>query len=138
MNLTANWNYPTSISFGPGRIRELAAACLRFGMTRPLLVTDAGLAKMPMIAAAMEGLKAAGLDAVLFHDVAPNPVAENVAAGVAAYKAASHDGVIAFGGGSALDAGKAIAFMSGQIRPLWDFEDIGDNYARASVAGIAP
>ncbi len=138
MNLTSNWNYPTSISFGPGRIGELSAACLRFGITRPLLVTDAGLAKMGMIAAAMAGLKAAGLDAALFQDVAPNPVAENVTAGVAAYKAGRHDGVIAFGGGSALDAGKAIAFMSGQIRPLWDFEDIGDNYARASVAGIAP
>lgn len=138
MNLTSNWNYPTSISFGPGRIGELSAACLRFGITRPLLVTDAGLAKMGMIAAAMAGLKAAGLDAALFHDVAPNPVAENVAAGVAAYKAGRHDGVIAFGGGSGLDLGKMVAFMSGQTRPLWDYEDVGDWWTRADASGIAP
>ena len=138
MNLTSNWNFPTSIKFGPGRIRELPAICSANNIHRPLLVTDAGLAKMPMIATAMQSLADSGLQAALFHGVAPNPTAENVSAGVAAFKAGRHDGVIAFGGGSALDAGKAIAFMSGQTRPLWDFEDIGDNFARADLAGIAP
>ena len=138
MTVTANWNYPAPIKFGAGRIRELPALCLAHGITRPLLVTDAGLAGLPMVANALDLLKHAGLQTALFSDVAPNPAAQNVTAGVAAYKAGAHDGVVAFGGGSALDAGKAIAFMSGQIRPLWDFEDVGDNFSRALVSGIAP
>ena len=134
MLLTANWNYPTLIKFGPGRIRELNALCRASGILRPLLVTDAGLANMPMVANVLKTLPDAGL----FCDVAPNPVAENVTAGVAAYRMGGHDGVVALGGGSAMDAGKAIAFMSGQSRPLWDFEDIGDNFLRADPHGIAP
>ena len=135
---TTSWNYPTPIKFGVGRIAELPAFCQSAGIRRPLLVTDKGLAGLPMIADAMAGLKAAGLGAGLFSDIKPNPVARNIADGVAVYRAGSHDGVIAFGGGSALDAGKAIAFMSGQSRPLWDFEDVGDNFLRADLAGIAP
>lgn len=135
---TTSWNYPTPIKFGVGRIAELPAFCQSVGIRRPLLVTDKGLAGLPMIADAMAGLKAAGLGAGLFSDIKPNPVARNIADGVAVYRAGSHDGVIAFGGGSALDAGKAIAFMSGQSRPLWDFEDVGDNFLRADLAGIAP
>lgn len=135
---TTAWNYPTPIKFGVGRIAELPAFCQAAGMKRPLLVTDKGLASLPMIADAMAGLKAAGLGAGLFSDIKPNPVARNILDGVAVYRAGGHDGVIAFGGGSALDAGKAIAFMSGQSRPLWDFEDVGDNFLRADLAGIAP
>jgi alcohol dehydrogenase len=133
-----NWNYPTSVRFGAGRIADLASACKSLGIARPLLVTDPGIAGLPMIAAALGSLKEAGLSAGLFSDVKPNPVGANVAAGVIAYKAGNHDGVIAWGGGSGLDAAKAIAFMSGQTRPLWDFEDIGDWYTRADPAGIAP
>lgn len=133
-----NWNYPTSVRFGAGRISDLASACKSLGIARPLLVTDPGIARLPMIEAAMGALKAAGLSAGLFSDVKPNPVGANVTAGVIAYKAGNHDGVIAWGGGSGLDAAKAIAFMSGQTRPLWDFEDIGDWYTRADPAGIAP
>lgn len=133
-----NWNYPTSVRFGAGRIADLASACNSLGIARPLLVTDPGVAGLPMIAAALGSLKEAGLSAGLFCDVKPNPVGANVAAGVIAYKAGNHDGVIAWGGGSGLDAAKAIAFMSGQTRPLWDFEDIGDWYTRADPAGIAP
>jgi len=133
-----NWNYPTSVRFGAGRISDLANACKSLGIARPLLVTDPGIARLPMIEAAMGALKAAGLSAGLFSDVKPNPVGANVTAGVIAYKAGNHDGVIAWGGGSGLDAAKAIAFMSGQTRPLWDFEDIGDWYTRADPAGIAP
>ena len=138
MSLTANWNYPTPIKFGAGRVNELAAICKANGITRPLLVTDSGLARFPMISDALTSLKSAGLVAALFSDIKPNPVAKNVTDGVVAYRAGNHDGVIAFGGGSALDAGKAIAFMSGQNRPLWDFEDVGDNFLRADPAGIAP
>ena len=135
---TTNWNYPTAVRFGNGRIADLPAACKELGLKRPLLVTDPGIAKLPMIADALASLEAAGLAAGLFSDVKPNPVGANVDAGVAAYRAGGHDGVIAWGGGSGLDAAKAIAFMSGQTRPLWDFEDVGDWFTRADPAGIAP
>jgi alcohol dehydrogenase class IV len=132
--LKANWNYPTRIWSGPGRIAELPEACRDLGMMRPLLVTDRGLRDRPMVSAALARVPAARL----FAEVRGNPVAANVEAGLACYRAGSHDGVIAFGGGSALDAGKVIAFMSGQSRPLWDFEDVGDWWTRADSAGIAP
>ena len=134
VTLKANWNYPTTVWAGPGRIAELPAACALLGIRRPLLVTDEGLRDAPMTA------KALGLvpGRALFAGVRGNPVAANIADGLAAYRAGGHDGVIAFGGGSALDAGKVIAFMSGQSRPLWDFEDVGDWWTRADRRGIAP
>ena len=138
MKLTGNWNYPTSVRFGAGRITELAEAAKAAGMVRPLFVTDPGLAKLPIAARALEVLEAGSLAAKVFSDVKPNPVAANVEAGVAAFRAGNHDGVIAFGGGSGLDAGKVIAFMAGQTRPMWDFEDIDDWWTRADPEGIAP
>jgi alcohol dehydrogenase class IV len=132
--LKANWNYPTTIWAGPGRIAELAAACGLLGIRRPLLVTDEGLRAAPMVQQARALVPGTGL----FADVRGNPVAANIDAGLAAYRGGDHDGVIAFGGGSALDAGKVIAFMSGQTRPLWDFEDVGDWWTRADRSGIAP
>ena len=138
MKLSGNWNYPTSVRFGAGRIAELADAVKAAGMTRPLLVTDPVLAKLPIAARALEVLEAGGVAAKVFSDVKPNPVAANVEAGVAALTSGQHDGVIAFGGGSGLDAGKVIAFMAGQTRPMWDFEDIGDWWTRADPKGIAP
>jgi len=136
--LTGNWNYPTAIRFGPGRITELAEACKSLGMTKPLLVTDPGLAGLPMVADALAANQAAGLPTGLFSDVKPNPVGKNVDDGIAAYRDGGHDGVIAWGGGSGLDAAKAVALMAGQSRPLWDFEDRGDNWLRADPEGIAP
>jgi alcohol dehydrogenase class IV len=133
-NLRGNWNYPTTVWAGPGRIAELAAACATAGIARPLIVTDEGLANAAMIKSARAALK----DSALFGAVRGNPAASHVEAGLAAYRAGRHDGVVAFGGGSALDAGKAVAFMSGQSRPLWDFEDVGDWWTRADPAGIAP
>jgi alcohol dehydrogenase len=138
MQLRGNWNYPTSIRFGAGRISELAEAVAKAGIKRPLLVTDPVLAAMPMLATAKAALNDAGLACSVFSDVKPNPVAANVEAGVAMLRAEQHDGVVAFGGGSALDAGKVIAFMAGQTRPMWDFEDVGDWWTRADPAGIAP
>ena len=138
MELNGNWNYPTAIRFGAGRISELPDACRELGMTRPLLVTDPGLARLPMIDAAIDGCRAAGLGCEVFADVQGNPVGANVDAGVAAFKSGSHDGVIAFGGGSALDVGKAVALMVGQRRPIWDFEDREDWYTRVNEAGMAP
>src|ERR1700734_2359568 len=132
--LRGNWNYPTTIWAGPGRISELPAACAQSDIRRPLIVTDEGLVNAPMIRNALEALKGAAL----FGAVRGNPAASHVEAGLAAYRAGGHDGVVAFGGGSALDAGKVVAFMSGQTRPLWDFEDIGDWWTRADPAGIAP
>ncbi len=136
--LTGTWGYPTQVLFGPGRIAELARACRGLGMRQPLLVTDPGLASLPMVQDALAANEAAGLPTGLFSEVKPNPVGRNVEDGVTAFKAGGHDGVIAFGGGSGLDAGKAIAFMSGQTRPIWDFEDVGDNWTRADPDGIAP
>ena len=138
MQLRGNWNYPTSVRFGAGRISELGEAAKSAGMSRPLLVTDPRLAAMPMVKDALTGLAAAGLQAVVFSDIKPNPVAANVEAGLRALKSSGNDGVIAFGGGSALDAGKVIAFMAGQTRPMWDFEDIGDWWTRADPKGILP
>jgi alcohol dehydrogenase len=138
VNLRGNWNYPTSVRFGAGRLRELGAAVKAAGMTRPLLVTDAGLARNPMVAQAMDVLASDDVPATLFSDVQSNPIAANVEAGLKALKSGGHDGVVAFGGGSSLDAGKVIAFMAGQTRPLWDFEDIGDWWTRADAAGILP
>jgi len=137
-DLRGNWNYPTSIKFGAGRIAELPDHCRSLGMKRPLLVTDAGLAALPMVANALRLSRDAGLGCELFSDVQPNPVEANVTAGVAAYRAGHHDGVIAFGGGSALDTGKAIALMVGQERPIWDFEDREDWFTRVNVARMAP
>ena len=133
MNLRANWNYPTSVRFGAGRISELPEACAALGITRPLLVTDPGISGSTMVSAAL-----AATGAGLFDRVQPNPIETNVRDGIAAYLAGNHDGVIAFGGGSAMDCGKVIAFMVGQSRPIWDFEDIGDWWTRANPAGIAP
>ncbi|MGI9483850.1 MAG: iron-containing alcohol dehydrogenase [Hyphomicrobiales bacterium] len=138
MTLTANWSYPTAIRFGAGRISELADACAEAGIKRPLVVTDPGLAGLPMTGAILGGLKDADSGAALFSEVDPNPVEANVSAGVEAYRAGSHDGVVALGGGSGLDAGKAVAFMQGQTRPIWDFEDVGDWWTRADADAIAP
>lgn len=138
MTLRANWSYPTAIRFGAGRISELAEACAAAGIKKPLLVTDKGLAGLPITAATLDLMQAAGLGRAMFSDVDPNPTEVNLAAGVAAYKAGGHDGVIAFGGGSGLDLGKAVAFMAGQTRPVWDYEDIGDWWTRADASAIAP
>ena len=134
LNVRGNWNYPTTIWAGPGRISELAKACAMTGIKRPLLVTDEGLAGAAMIQSALEALG----HAALFGAVRGNPASSHVEAGLAAYRAGDHDGVVAFGGGSAIDAGKVVAFMSGQSRPLWDFEDVGDWWTRANPNGIAP
>lgn len=138
MPKTANWSYPNTIWFGAGRINEIGAACAACGMSRPLLVTDRGLASMDITQRTLEAMDAAGLGRAIFADVDPNPSEVNLDAGLQAYRAGNHDGVIAFGGGSGLDLGKMIAFMSGQTRPVWDFEDIGDWWTRADPDGIAP
>lgn len=136
--LFGNWSYPTAIRFGAGRLAELGQACKDAGMARPLLVTDPGLAALPMIGDAVRAVEGKGLKISVFSAIKGNPTLENVEAGVAAFKAGGHDGVIAMGGGSALDAGKAIAFQAGQSRPLLDFEDVGDNWSRADAGAIAP
>ncbi len=138
MQLTGNWSYPTSIRFGAGRIAEIADACRAAGMSKPLLVTDRGLAGLPITQATLDLLDAGGLGRALFAEVDPNPNENNLEAGLAAYRDGGHDGVVAFGGGSGLDLGKIVAFMCGQSRPVWDFEDIGDWWTRADADAIAP
>lgn len=136
--LTANWNYPTAIKAGPGRMRELPQHCRDLDMQRPLLITDPGLAGLPIVPQAVQACQDAGLACGVFSHIKGNPTGQNVTDGIAAYHSGGHDGVIALGGGSALDAAKAIALMVGQDRPLWDFEDIGDNYTRVKIEGMAP
>lgn len=137
-SLSGNWNYPTPIRFGAGRITELPDACAMLGIRKPLLVTDPGLAALPMVANAVELCRKVGLPCEVFSDVQANPIEANVTTGVALFKRRGYDGVIAFGGGSALDAAKAIALMVGQSRPIWDFEDREDWHTRVNVAGMAP
>jgi alcohol dehydrogenase len=138
MSLKSNWNYPTSVRFGAGRIAELGQAVAATGLRNPLVVTDPGLAKSPIIARALAVLAEAKIPTAVFSAIKPNPISANVADGIKVLRDGKHDGVIAIGGGSALDAGKVIAFMAGQTRPMWDFEDIGDWYTRADPKGILP
>ncbi|MEF9604217.1 iron-containing alcohol dehydrogenase [Paracoccus sp. PXZ] len=138
MTLRANWSYPTTIKFGAGRVAELAEHCKAAGIARPLLVTDKALASLPITAQALDILDASGLGRAVFSEVDPNPHEGNMEAGIAAYKSGGHDGVICFGGGSALDLGKMIALMAGQTVSVWDLEDIGDWWTRADAGKIAP
>ena len=133
-----NWSYPTAIKFGVGRITELADHCKAVGMTKPLLVTDKALATLPITAAAVDGLDYAGLGRAVFSQVDANPTEANMADGIAAYLAGGHDGIIGFGGGSALDLGKMIALMAHQKPGLtvWEMEDIGDWWTRADASKI--
>jgi len=133
-----NWSYPTAIKFGVGRVAELADHCRAAGLQRPLLVTDKALAALPITAAALDLLDAAGLGRAVFSQVDPNPHEGNMADGIAAYRAGGHDGVVCFGGGSALDLGKMIALMHDQTVSVWDLEDIGDWFNRADASKIAP
>ena len=136
--MNSNWSFPNAIRFGPGRIRELADACSASGISRPLLVTDRGLKELPVTALALDILEDAGLGRELFAEVDPNPSELNLDAGLAAFRDGGFDGVVAFGGGSGIDLGKMIAFMAGQTRLVWDFEDIGDWWTRADSSAIAP
>lgn len=138
MQLTGNWSYPTTIRFGAGRISEIADACNTAGMRKPLLVTDRGLADLPITRNTLALLDQAGLGKAMFAEVDPNPNEKNLELGLKAYNKGGHDGVIAFGGGSGLDLGKVVAFMCGQTRSVWDFEDVGDWWTRADADKIAP
>lgn len=138
MNLIANWSYPTTIRFGAGRISEIADACKQAGITKPLLVTDKGLAHLGITTHTLNLLDESGLGRNLFCDVDPNPNEKNVEDGLLVYREGGYDGVVAFGGGSGLDLGKILAFMAGQTRKIWDFEDIGDWWQRANAAAIHP
>lgn len=135
-----DWSYPTAIKFGVGRVSELARHAAAAGVTRPLLVTDKALASLPITAQALDVLEQGGLGRAVFSEVDPNPTEANLAAGIAAYQAGGHDGVIGFGGGSALDLGKVIALMAGQRGDLsvWNLEDVDDWWTRADAASIAP
>jgi alcohol dehydrogenase class IV len=138
MELRGNWNYPTTVRFGAGRVSEIGEAVKAAKITNPLFVTDPVVAKMPMTQKALDALSATGVAAKVFSDVQPNPVESNLAAGIAAFKAGGHDGVVAFGGGSALDAGKLIALMKDQTISVFDLEDVGDWWKRANADVIAP
>ena len=136
--MNANWNYPTTMRVGPGRLSELPDVCREASMSAPLLVTDLGLATLPMVENAIIGCREAGLRCELFSNIKPNPTGQNVEDGVQAYLEGQHDGVIAFGGGSGIDAAKAVALMAHQSVSIWELEDVGDNWTRANGEVIAP
>jgi alcohol dehydrogenase class IV len=136
--MTSNWSYPTEIRFGAGRVQELSEACASVGISKPLFVTDAGLVEVSIVEVALGVLERGGLGRALFSEVYPNPDELSLEKGLGVFRSGGHDGVVALGGGSALDLGKIIAFMSGQARPVWDFEDVADWWARADSEGIAP
>ncbi len=133
-----NWNYPTTIWVGKDRIKDLYLACSNLKIQNPLFVTDKDLINLPMVKEVISKIKNKIDNIVLFSDFSGNPFGENVEEGVKEFKKNNCDGVIAFGGGSGLDVGKAIAFMSAQTRPIWDFEDIGDYWKRANNENIPP
>lgn len=138
LKLNNNWNYPTDIRFGCGRISELADICKSLGVMKPLLVTDAGLAKFDFVLDIIRQSKQKGLEISLYSDVKPNPSGGNVTRGVEVFKQEKCDGVIALGGGSGLDAGKAIALMVGQTEEIWKYEDKGDNWLQVNEDVIVP
>ena len=138
MTLIGNWSYPTQIKFGAGRIREISDACNQANIKRPLLITDKGLSNLPITSRTLQLMNEAGLGDALFSNVDPNPNEKNLNAGITAFKEGNHDGVIAFGGGSGLDLGKLVAFMVGQDRSVWDFEDVSDWWTRANPNTIFP
>jgi len=138
MTLSANWNYPTNIRVGAGRVKELAKLCAMMNIKAPLIVTDPGIAALPMLHEIKQNLINAELKVEVFSQVKGNPNGENVMAGVAFYKQNNTDGVIALGGGSALDAAKAIALMVGQSGELWDYEDVGSNWKSVNSDSMAP
>ena len=133
-----NWNYPTTMWVGENRINDIAMACEGLGITKPLLVTDKGLAETEIVKNALSILKEKNISTKLYSNVVGYPTGNNVNEGVESFKKNNCDGVIAFGGGSGLDVGKAVAFMSGQTLPIWDFEDVGDNWTKANADKIAP
>ena len=133
-----NWNYPTTIWVGKDRIKDLYLACSNLKIQNPLFVTDKDLINLPMVKEVISKIKNRIDNIVVFSDFSGNPFGENVEEGVKEFKKNNCDGVIAFGGGSGLDVGKAIAFMSAQTRPIWDFEDIGDYWKRANNENIPP
>jgi len=136
--MKTNWNYPTTMWVGENRINDIAEACNNLGITKPLFVTDNGLAETDIVKNTLKILKDNQISIELYSNVVGNPTGTNVTEGANYFKKNSCDGVIAFGGGSGLDVGKAIAFMSGQTLPLWDFEDVGDNWTKANSNKIAP
>lgn len=138
IKVEATWNYPTTIHAGAGRIDELPMICAQLEIKNPMVVTDPGLSKLPFLLKAVTECRQAGLNCSVFAEVSSNPISQNIEVGTIAYRKGCHDGVIAFGGGSVLDAAKAIALMAGQVRGLWDFEDVGDNWKRVIEAGVAP
>ena len=133
-----NWNYPTTMWVGENRINDIALACKNLDINKPLLVTDKGLAQSDIVKKTLTILKENNISAELYSNVIGNPTGTNVNEGVDSYKKNKCDGVIAFGGGSGLDVGKAVAFMSAQTLSIWNFEDVGDNWTKANSDKIAP
>ena len=136
--MSINWNYPTTMWIGENRIDDLSLACKELNISNPLFVTDKDLVSLPMTIEIITNFKNSFGKLNIFSDFTGNPTGKNITEGVKIYNNNSCDGVIAFGGGSALDVGKAIAFMCGQTRPIWDFEDIGDYWKRAEESKISP
>ena len=133
-----DWNYPTTMWVGENRIKDITLACKNLNLKKPLFVTDDQLVNKKIVKDTLKNLNSKNITVEVYSNVKGNPTGTNVHEGVIFYKEKKCDGVIAFGGGSGLDVGKAIAFMSGQTLPIWDFEDVGDNWKKANSEKISP
>ena len=136
--MKSNWNYPTTVWTGVDRSLDIIEACSFAKINTPLFVTDKDLITLPMTSKVLNNLKKKFKNIKVFSNFSGNPFGKNITEGVELYNENKCDGVIAFGGGSALDVGKGIAFMNGQTRPIWDFEDIDDYWKRAEESKISP
>ena len=133
-----HWSYPTDITLGKGSLKQLPEACVATGIHKPLVVTDKGLEDHQIIHACLEILRGNGFSPELFSNVNSNPNEENLNAGLEIFLSLGADGIVAIGGGSALDLGKLIAFMAVQKLSVWEFEDFGDLWKKAESEGISP
>ena len=136
MSFNTTWNFPTSIKFGPGKIREIGQACQLINSNNPLIVTDKNLRNLSITNNLMILLKELKIKHAIFSEVEPNPNESSLNQGIETFKNGLHDGIIAFGGGSALDLGKLIAFMANQSLPVWEFEDIGELWKKADANAV--
>ena len=122
LNDSIDWEFPIPIAYGPGRLNEIAEFCKKSEISKPLIITDKGSKELPFISRLAGLLESASIQNNLFYGISPNPRDDEINAGCNAYRRGNHNGIIAIGGGSALDGAKAIGMTVNSGVNLWDFE----------------